>query len=85
VLRLLVLARVSLHLLCRLGVYVALGPVAGVEVGAAAPDFVFVSLVSTLVIGLAGTRSWDRCVCCRGLDAGAAASGEVVFLLSVVS
>jgi hypothetical protein len=37
------------------------------------------------VIGLVGTRSWDRYVYCRGSDVGTAASGEVVLLLCVVS
>jgi hypothetical protein len=67
VFRLLVLARVALHLLRRLGVCAALGPVwrserrlrtflrfVGVDFGR----------LGDKVVGLAGTRSWDRCVCC---------------------
>jgi hypothetical protein len=42
------------------------GPGAGVEVGAAAPGFVFVSLVSTLVAWVAGSSAWQG----RGLGTG---------------
>jgi hypothetical protein len=37
------------------------------------------------IVGLVGTRSWDRCVGCRGSNAEPAAPGEVALLLSVVS
>jgi hypothetical protein len=66
VLRLLVLARVALHLLCRLGVYAALGRCGGRSGGFGLRlRFVGVDFgrLGGRVVGLAGTRSWDRCVC----------------------
>jgi hypothetical protein len=55
VLRLLALARVTLLLLRRLG-HVR-GPGIGVEVGAAALDLAFASLVSTLVAQVVGSSA----------------------------
>jgi hypothetical protein len=64
--RLLVLACVALHLLRRLGVCAALGRCGGRSGGFGLfLRFVGVDFgrLGDKVVGLAGTRSWDRCVC----------------------
>jgi hypothetical protein len=82
------LACVALLFLHRLGMCATLGPVWMPEqqlwISPSSNGVVFGHL-GDRVVGPVWTRSWDRCVCCRGLEAAATTQESVILVLSVVS